>query len=745
MFSRSGNPLTLKCPARRRGRTPWFILALTLVALLAAGAFGSPAQAARGAGILSTLKVPFVANQGQSNPEVAFYASALTGKLYVLRDGRLSYQFRSRNGEPVVFSETVGRPSQAPAGLDQAEARINILVGRDRSQWRPNLPTFNRVSLGQVAPGVRVELHSRAGNVEKYFHFAPGSSPDNFQVHVEGAREVSVLPSGQLRIKTDQGAVSFSAPKAFQVKDGDRTPVQVGYLVQGMSYRFQLGEYDPSREVVVDPVVDWATYLGGSGDSEAEDNAYAVTVDPYGYIYVAGRTQNSDFVASPARPFSYGSDAFLVKIRPDGSSLVFATLVGGGTLAVPTDDWANGVAVDEKGVALITGGTKSQYTFPQVNPLQSWGGGEQDAFIVRFNATGTDLVFSTFVGGDGVDEGNAIAVDAEKNFYVVGATQSTNFPYTTGDPPAGSTDAFVMKVSSVGTQFWSRLMGGPNADFAYGVAVDDDGNTYLVGTTSGGFPTSHAFQSILGGDVNSIEDDAFVAKLNPDVSQVIYATYLGGYYSEDGRGIAVKDGAAYVVGSTTSTDFPVTGDALQSTHGDALQGDFGNDFFIAKITESGGNAVLSFSTFLGGTSDDWAFGMALDADGYIYVVGDTGMVFPTVNPFQSSGYGGGTTDAVVAMITLNPTPAVVHASFLGGTDWDSARAVTITPESKICVVGETKSTNFPTVNPFQTDYGGGKRDAFIAVIDSEQASPPPPPPPPLTPLPFLAPLIGRTQ
>jgi hypothetical protein len=527
-----------------------------------------------------------------------------------------------------------------------------------------------------------------------------------------------VLPSGELEVDTAQGAVRFSRPKAFQNIAGRQVPVQVAYQSDGLSYGFHLGDYDPAHEVVVDPAVSWATYLGGS----FEDHAYAVTMGENGYVYVAGGTRSSDFQPTLKRSHSGNNDAFLVKVKPDGTDLVFATLVGGSG-----DEEANSVAVDERGVALITGGTSST-DLPQINALQSYGGGG-DAFIVRFNASGSDLVISTFVGGSSTDEGHGITVDDDKNFYVVGETNSTDFPTTTGPTHDSDTDSevFIIKVSSGGSQFWARLMGGDSNDIGYAIAVDEDKNTYIAGQTSGGFPTTNAFQDTIGGydpanPDDPTNDDAFVAKLNSDVSSVLYSSYLGGSEFEGCYGLYVKDQVAYLVGATESdSDFnPAGTPPIQSTHGGY------SDMFIAMVTHTTGNpAMLAYSTYLGGTGEDIGWGITLDHEGNIYVVGDTTGDFPTGDPFQASY--AGNYDAVMAMIAPAGS-SVVYASYLGGSQWDSALGVAVDSDGIVYIVGETKSTDFPdaTSGDIQSTHGGSDyNDAFIAAIDSGEASPEP--------------------
>jgi hypothetical protein len=384
--------------------------------------------------------------------------------------------------------------------------------------------------------------------------------------------------------------------------------------------------------------------------------------------------------------------------------LIYSTYLGGSGV-----DYGFGIAVDSSGSAYVTGYTDST-NFPTANPLQPALGGDADAFVAKLNSTGSALVYSTYLGGSGEDYGSGIAVDSSGNAYFTGLTYSTNFPTMNPLQPAygGNGDAFVAKLNPTGSALvYSTYLGGSGGDYGSGIAVDGSGNAYVTGgTTSTNFPTMNPLQPVCGGDY-----DAFVAKLNSTGSALVYSTYLGGSGEDYGSGIAVdSSGNAYVTGGTGSVNFPMM-NPLQPAEAD---GGLYGDAFVAKLNPTG--SALVYSTYLGGNGFDSGIGIALDSSGNAYVTGQTGSTnFPTRNPLQSA-YGGGDYDAFVAK--LNPTgSALVYSTYLGGSGGEYGSGIAVDGSGNAYVTGQTSSTNFPTMNPLQSAYGGGDYDAFVAKLN----------------------------
>src|ERR1019366_1036278 len=406
-------------------------------------------------------------------------------------------------------------------------------------------------------------------------------------------------------------------PVVYQEKDGTRREIAASYAITAANrVTFELAKYDASRPLYIDPLI-YSTYLGGSW----YDSGSAIAVDSAGNAYVTGVTNSTDFpTMNPLQPANGGGyDAFVAKINPAGSALVYSTYLGGSG-----DDWGNGIAVDGAGNAYVVGQTAST-DFPTVNPLQPANGG----------------------GAYG------IAVDSAANAYVVGQTASTDFPTVNPLQPiygGGGDDAFVTKLNPTGSALvYSTYLGGSNGDGAYGIAVDSAANAYVTGITySSDFPTKNPLQGF-----ESIED-VFVTKLNPAGSALVYSTYLGGSDSDLGNGIAVDNaGNAYVTGHTASTNFPTTPGAFQTTFGGNV------DAFVTKLNPAG--SAMVYSTYLGGSDYDSGSGIAVDSAGNAYVVGVTASTdFPTMNPFQrfNDGYG----DAFVAKIDMGAATTITLSS-----------------------------------------------------------------------------------
>ncbi len=394
--------------------------------------------------------------------------------------------------------------------------------------------------------------------------------------------------------------------------------------------------------------------------------------------------------------------------------LSYSTYLGGGS-----GDQANGIAVDGSGNAYVTGYTSS-LNFPVFNALQPARSGIQDAFVSKLDAAGTSLIYSTYLGGTGLDSGVGIAVDGSGNAYVTGVTQGS-FPLLDAVQSVyggGFYDAFVSKLDATGTLVYSTYLGGSaiGVDAGSAIAVDGSGNAYVVGQTSStNFPTQNPLQGTnLGGS-----NDAFVAKLNYTSSTLtlVYSTYLGGSGSDDARGVAIDDsGNAYVTGITSSTFcvdvgtfcFPQAGSPLKDADGST-------DAFVTKLNAAG--SALVYSTYLGGSGDDAGRGVAVDALGSAYVTGDTTSTnFPTASPFQAASGGG--KDAFVSKINPAGT-ALIYSTYLGGVVDDLGFGIAVDAAGSAYVTGDTTSysPSFPTASPFQADLGGGQ-DVFVTKLNA---------------------------
>jgi beta-propeller repeat-containing protein len=660
------------------------------------------------------LPLSFEPNEGQTDARVKFLSRASGYTLFVTADEAV---FAGRDGSVERMRLVGANPKPRFEPLDKQPGISNYFIGNDPSKWRTNVPNYGRVALRGVYPGIDLIFYGNERQLEYDWGVAPGADPKRIHVKWEGTNHLTKNASGDLVLSASLG-VSMVQRKPVILQEGKR--IEGGYAVHGREVAFELAKYDAGKPLVIDPVLVYSTYLGGSGF----DDGNGIAVDGSGNAYVTGSTLSTNFPTANSLQASNGSgsinyDAFVTKINATGSAYVYSTYLGGSGF-----DRGGGIAVDGSGNAYVTGSTNST-NFPTTDPIQaSYGGGNGDAFVTKINAAGSALVYSTYLGGGGFDDGSGIAVDGSGNAYVTGGTGSTNFP--TANPLqasiGGGGDAFVTKINAAGSALvYSTYLGGrlhalvqppgvgPAGDGASGIAVDGAGNAYVTGVTSStDFPTAKPLQASLNGGLN-----AFVTKINAAGSAYVYSTYLGGSAEDSGQGIAV-DGAgnAYITGVTTSIDFP-TANPLQGSNGGSSY-----DAFVTKINAAG--SALVYSTYLGGSGFDIAWGVAVDGSGNAYVTGyTTSTDFPTINPLQA-GNGGGNGDAFMTKINADGS-AYQYSTHLGGSR-SQGGGIAVDGQGNAYVTGYTTSTDFLTTNRLQASSGGGD-DAFVLSISAPQISP----------------------
>ncbi len=437
--------------------------------------------------------------------------------------------------------------------LEELPGKANYFLGNDPTKWRTNVPTYARVHYQDLYPGIDLIYYGNQRQLEYDLVVRPGADPSRIRLGVQGADTLDVDAQGDLVLHTAGGDIRQRKPAAYQEIDGMRQEISGGYVLKGShTVGFEVGAYDASRPLVIDPVLFYSTYLGGSSD----DFGSGIAVDSSGDAYVTGYTLSTDF------PTTVGAfqtthaadggldDGFVTKLNPTGAALVYSTYLGGSS-----DDFGFGIAVDSSGDVYVTGYTLSTAFPTTVGAFQMTNAGGYDGFVTKLNPTGAALVYSTYLGGSSDDFGRGIAVDAAGSAYVTGYTYSTAFPTTVGAfqtthaADSGRNDAFVTKLNPTGAGLvYSTYLGGNSFDVGLGIAVDALGSAYVTGgTQSTNFPTTtRAFQTTFGGGVV----DGFVTKLNPAGSMLDYSTYLGGTGLDTGFGIAVDtlpNPNAYVV------------------------------------------------------------------------------------------------------------------------------------------------------------------------------------------------------
>jgi hypothetical protein len=662
----------------------------------------------------SQLPISFEANQGQTDQQVDFlsrgngYSFFLTPNQAVFTlsapqrnkktDSPLDRKSPTEMTYSVVRTTLVGANAEAkPQGLDLQDTKSNYLIGNDPTQWHTDIPNYSKVKYANIYPGIDLVYYGNQQQLEYDFVVAPGVNPDVIKLQYQGAQKLSLNQTGDLILTTTLGEIIEKAPVVYQNINGKQQSVTGSYqLLDNNQITFNLGEYDTTRPLVIDPVLLYSTYLGGNN----YDFGTGIAVDSAGNAYVAGLTNSPNFPTQNALQPALGSayDIFVAKYNTGGNGLIYSTYLGGGA-----NDSANSIAVDSTGNAYITGQTNSQ-NFPLQNALQSTLGDiSGDVIVSKINPTGNGLVYSTFLGGNDYDYGTGIAVDGAGNAYVTGTIASTNFPTKNALQATlgGINDIFFSKISGTGELVYSSYLGGRTNDNGNRIVVDSTGSAYITGVaTSSNFPIQNALQSTLSGVA-----DAFVSKINATGNGLVYSTFLGG------SAIDLGTGNAYITGYTNSTNFPIQ-NALQATFGGA-----GNDVFVSKLSAAG--TSLQYSTYIGGTGNDQSAGIAVDGAGNAYVTGFTESPnFPTKNAVQPtlSDFG----DAFVSKLNALGN-SLVYSTFLGGTKSDESYDIAVDSAGSAYITGYTNSSNFPTQNPRQVTYGG-VLDAFVSKISASAIS-----------------------
>jgi len=624
------------------------------------------------------LPLMFEVNRGQTDSQVKYlsrgrgYGLFLTPGEVVLvarkshikqsaSSNRLASRYKktahAESTTPTIVRMRLVGPNRAPGviGVEQLPGRNHYFIGNNPNKWIRNIPQYARVKYGGIYPGVDLIFYGNQKQLEYDFVVNPGADPGVIRIKFAGMDKLSLDDNGNLVLQIGNDRIIMRAPVIYQEINNEKQRVAGHYLLcKTGEVGFNVAPYDIGKPVVIDPVLVYSTYLGGS----SSESGNGITLDADGNAYVTGSTSSSNFPMAASTPFQDynkgGSDAFVTKLNSEGTALVYSTYLGGSG-----NDEGLGIAVDISGNAYVTGSTYSN-DFPKAGtpaPFQGTlsGGSGSDAFVTKLNSEGTALVYSTYLGGGSNDYGQGIAVDSPGNAYVTGYTDSSNFPMVAGDTPfqdsnKGGSDVFVTKINSEGTELdYSTYLGGSSNDYGKGIAVDSSGYAYVTGYTfytySSHFPTAGTpFQ-----DSNEGGSDAFVTKLNSEGSALLYSTFLGGSGDDEGLGIAVdSDNNVYVTGSTLSTDFP-TENSVQSTKSVSY------DAFIARFDSTG--STLLYSSYLGGNSEDYGKGISVDSSGNAYVTGSTDSTdFPTKNPVQANK-GVGSDAFITKSSTKDITPA----------------------------------------------------------------------------------------
>lgn len=707
---------------------------------------------------ISSLQVPFIENKGQiEGTEVQYYAKTFSGDVFITKAGEIVYSLPNVSTSPdslrlseerlpdplsthlgdelvkslkavplkrILLRETlVGGNVQAIKGVDLAVTKLNYFRGNDKSKWRENISTYNLISFGEVYKDIELKLKAYENNIEKLFFVRAWGNPEKIKIGLTGAKAQQINENGELEVKTDIGVIIFTKPIAFQEFEGKRIEVPVEYITvplaesEGkLTYGFKVGEYDRGKELIIDPLIS-SGVIGG----RYYEYAYSLAIDSNGNIYVAGSTNSFDF---PATPDAYDAilggvcysyyrcsyDAFITKLDSNLTTILATTFLGGND-----DDWAYVLSVDLNGNVYVAGETSSDDfpTTPGAFDTNKNTYNTPDAFVAKLSGDLTELLSSTFLGANdnfdaGSDRVRSMTIDSNGDIYVAGETRSFSFPVINGAYDVsinGSSDVFITKLNNdLSTLLASTFIGGSSNDWANSIAIDSNKNIYVAGitdsldypATDGSYDNSH----------NGFRD-AFVSKLNGNLSTLLASTFLGGSGNDEAESIGINsNGSIYVTGRTQSSDFPVISGGYDSSYSG------GDDIFVSKLNND--LTSLQASTFIGGSGHDMARSLAIDSNEDIYIVGHTyeSFDFPiTTDAYDVSYNGGG--DAFVLKMSGNLT-ALIASTFLGGVSDDEAYHVTIDSNGNVYVAGNHSSLFPTTPGAYVSDYVG----VFVSKIDS---------------------------
>jgi pimeloyl-ACP methyl ester carboxylesterase len=727
------------------------------------------------------LPLQFEANEGQTDSSVKFISRGSGSDLYLASDGAVlslgvtrgqvdtatrrseipNQRSRIKNQKSAALQMKLAGANRRPqiSAIDELPGKTNYLIGNDPAEWRTNISTYARVRYRDIYPGVDLTYYGNQRQLEYDFVVSPGANPGDVRLVFTGSKGINIDPaSGDLVLRTSGGEVRQRKPLIYQEVDGVRHQIAGRYTLLDAKARtrnprsanrdrqvgFEVSAYDASKPLVIDPVLVYSTYLGGN----RADECSAIAVDAAGNAYVTGRTQSTDFPGanSPSRGLQ---DTFVTKINADGSALVYSTYLGGSK-----DEYGLDIAIDGAGNAFVTGRTWSS-DFPAVNAFDSSfvgsTSGDGDVFVTRLNPAGTSIVYSTFLSGTYGARGYGIATDGAGNAYVTGTT-SIKFPVTTGAfESTNYNSGFMAKLNTNGSGasslLYSTFLAHKGSTEGRAIAADAIGNVYVTGTlysNATSFATPGAFQTTFGGG----SSDAFVEQFNTNLSGEAsrsYATYLGGSgadfggatgANDSGKAIAIDpSGNAYITGHTASTNFPVfpVGNAYQGANGGQ------HDAFLTKLDAAGSSLI--YSTYLGGSGDDFGRSVAVNASGNAYVTGVADRNFPTLSPLPAPN-GACCPFGFVTKFTPSGT-SLVYSTTLSGVSYGSF-GIAVDGAGNAFATGSTNAGIVTTSSSFQTSPGLGGTVGWLTVIaDAKRVvikgTPSPSPFPEETPLPETSP------
>lgn len=664
--------------------------------------------------------IPFIANQGQVDDDVAYYAHVFNGAVFVTTKGNIVY---SLDGV-CLWEEALDGKVDDIIGINQVNISISDFHGLDKGRWLNNIPAYDIVDLGEVYDGIELKLKAYGNNVEKLFIVKPGARPEAIKVRLNGCREIRLDRKGRLEAVTEAGTVNFTCPEAYQIIDGIKKYVDAAYAINDKEYGFEVGRYDLKYPLIIDPLLA-STYLGGNGQ-EGWDYipTITMTLDQDRNVFVAGMTRSLDFPTTPGaiQGIVDGDyDIFIAQFDSELTTLLASTVLGGEA----TEERPTSIVADAEGNVFVVGATNSTDfpTTPSANdPNLS---GSHDIFISKLDGSLTTLLASTYLGGDGSEQDCSMALDPGGNVFVVGVTPGTGFPTTSGayseEYNGGSSDLYITKFApDLSSILASTFVGGSRHDErSPGIAIDYEGNIFLLGSTgSDDYPTTaFAYDDSFNGPftLSQYDLDLCVSKLSNDLTTLLASTFFGGAEFERAYQITVDDnGNVYLTGHTASLDFPIISGAFDENHNGF------DETFVSKLDGNLSNLLGSTYFTPDGVGGGYFIGMETDDNGDLWLAGGSASIdFPVTGNGYDTTYNGGEQDAIIVKLGAD-CDTLLYSSFLGGSGRELDAAIAVVNPDEIFVTGYTNGGGFPvTPMAYDTNYHGNQ-DAYIAKLALKQ-------------------------
>lgn len=663
----------------------------------------------------SQTQIPFLENQGQYSPDIEYYSSGFHGSTWVTNQNIgygtsigeenksliLLESFMDENGNKLPLN---------PQNGEISPTKVSYFLGNDSSKWKSDIASYKNIVITQIYPGINLSLQNKGGMVEKIFQISPYTNPDQIIINLEGADQLYVDSQGQLKIINSPFNLSQSKPVAYQIINGQQTMVDVSYQINGFTYGFVLGNYNPQYDLFIDPIIN-STYIGGS----ANEQPYSMDMDSAGNIYITGQTFSSDYPTTPGAydtTFNGNDDIMVSKFDPTLSTLLASTFIGS-----PGGEIGYDICVDNSGNVFVTGYTSSNFpTTP--GAYDTTFNGVWDVFLAKFNSNLTSLLSSTYLGGSSGDFGTSIVIDNLGNIFVGGWTYSSNFPTTSGAYDTtfgGDADGFVSKLNNnLSSLLNSTFLGGNAYDPVTDMKLLNNGNILIGGVTqstnfpvtSGAYQPNHAPQN---GPWPNGYRDAYISIMNPTLTLLNASTYLGGSYEDWLLSIDYDTNSnIFVSGYTYSSDFPTTPGAYDIT----FNGQW--DIFVSKLNPNLTSLVAS--TFLGGDGGEGAY---LDLDDRSKVIlggGTSSSNFPLTSDAYNS-VRSGPSDAILARMSMDLS-TLLFSTLWGGSGAEGSSRVQTDSNGSLILLGQTNSNNFPTSpGAYDTSYNGNF-DGFATKFTS---------------------------